>query len=58
MVKNEYKPLIFPKFNQRQIGNIVNSDETWVNYFEPLRTIRNKIWHTYHSKSPELQKQS
>lgn len=33
----------FPKFNQRQIANIVTGDESWDYYFEQVRKIRNKI---------------
>ena len=33
-------------------------DETWVHYFEPVRTVSNKIWATKHSKRPIIAKRS
>lgn len=42
---------MFPKFNQRQFANtcIVTVDELWVHYFQPVRTVGNKIWLTNYS---------
>jgi hypothetical protein len=37
---------MFPKFNQRQFGNIVTGDETWVLYLEPVRTSILRVLHS------------
>lgn len=55
----EYKPRsnylnLFPKFNKKQFANTVTSYETWVHYFESLKTIGNKIKQTKHSRRPEV----
>ena len=49
---------MFPKYDKKQFGNVVTSDETWVHYFEPVRKVSNKIWATKHSKRPIIAKRS
>ena len=43
---------------QKQFANFVIGDETWVYYFEPIRTVSNEIWATTHSKRPIVVKRS
>ena len=43
---------MFPKYDKKQFANVVTGNETWVNYFEPVRKVSNKIWATKHSKRP------
>ena len=49
---------MFPKYDKKQFANVVTGDETWVHYFEPVRTVSNKIWATKHSKRPIIAKRS
>ena len=49
---------MFPKYDKKQFANVVTGDETWVHYFEPVRTVSNKIWTTKHSKRPIIAKRS
>ena len=62
MIKNRYenKPLrnllYFQIQNQRQFANIVTGDDTFVNFFEPLRKIGNKIWLIVHGRWPVVAK--
>ena len=49
---------IFPKYDKKQFANVVTGDETWVNYFEPVRKVSNKIWATKHSKRQIIAKRS
>ena len=49
---------MFPKYDKKQIANVVTGDETWVHYFEPIRKVSNKIWATKHSKRPIIAKRS
>ena len=37
---------ILPKFDEKKFANAVTGDETWANYFEPVRKVNNKIWAT------------
>jgi hypothetical protein len=34
---------MFSKYDKKQFANVVTGDETWVNYFEPVRKVSNKI---------------
>ena len=49
---------MFPKYDKKQFANVVTGDETWFNYFEPVRKVSNKIWATKHSKRPIIAKRS
>ena len=49
---------MFPKYDKKQFANVVTSDETLVNYFEPVRKVSNMIWATKHSKRPIIAKRS
>lgn len=49
---------MFPKYDKKQFANVVTGDETWVQYFEPVRNVSNKIWATKHSKCPIIAKWS
>ena len=49
---------MFPKYDKKQFANVVTGDETWVHYFEPVKTVSNKIWATKHSKRPKIAKRS
>ena len=33
-----------------EIVNIVNGEETWMHFFEPVRKVGNKIWLTKHGR--------
>ena len=41
---------ILTNFNQRQFSNIVTGDQTWVQYFKPVRNIGSKTWQYRHGK--------
>ena len=43
---------MFPKYDIKQLADVVTGDETWVHYCEPVRKVSNKIWATKHSKLP------
>ena len=36
-------PQMFPKYDKKQVANVVTGDETWFHYFEPVRKVSNKI---------------
>ena len=49
---------MFPKYDKKQLANVVTGDETWFHYSEPVRKVSNKIWATKHSKCPIIAKRS
>ena len=44
-----------PNFDEKKFTNVVTGDESWVQYFEPVRKVSNKIWAT-NSKRPVIAK--
>ena len=49
---------MYPKYDKKQFANVVRGDETWVQYFEPVRKVSNTIWAMKHSKHPIIAKRS
>ena len=49
---------MFPKYDKKQVANVVTGDETWVHYSEPVRKVSNKIWARKHNKRPIIAKHS
>ena len=43
---------MFPKFDKKNMANIVTGDETWVNFFELHRKAANKNLAVKHFKQP------
>ena len=48
---------MFQTCDKKQFANVVTGDENYVYYFEPVGTVRNKIWATKHSRRPIIVKQ-
>ena len=49
---------MFPKYDKKQLANVVTCDETWVHYFKPVRKVSNMNWATKHSKRQKITKRS
>ena len=49
---------MFQTYDKKQFANVFTGEETWVNYYEPVRKVSNKIWATKHSKRPIIAKRS
>ena len=49
---------MFQTYDKKQFANVVAGDENRVYYFEPVRTVSNKIWAIKHSRRPIIVKQS
>jgi histone-lysine N-methyltransferase SETMAR len=49
---------MFPKYDKKQLANVVTGDENFVHYFEPGRKVSNKIWANKHNKRPIIAKRS
>ena len=45
-------------YDKKQFANVVTGDENWVDHFEPVRKVSNKIWATKHSRRPIIAKRS
>ena len=49
---------MFPTYDKNQFAKVFTGEETWVNYYEPVRKVSYKIWATKHSKRPIIAKRS